>query len=231
MTASSAAAAPVDPPLRFAAPPDVRFAPATGGGAWFVASARFTRSLPVRSATIRASLVVAGTSTDVPGIQRIPGPRPCYGQETYWDERRPVPRDGDVVTVRLDVSGRRQPLTAQAPARQVSFEELHGDAGLRERLGCPPAPEERRCNGFVRARFMSGISVHAAAGGATCATARRVMRAVGRWAHSGRCFLDLCVRRHRMNAGFRCSVIKDGEADWAITCRRGRAVVRGSTAE
>ncbi len=72
------------------------------------------------------------------------------------------------------------------------------------------------------------IWVDAAGGGATCATAKRVMDAVARWARSARCFKDLCVSEHRISAGFRCTVAKVGEADWIITCRRGRQVVRGS---
>jgi hypothetical protein len=39
------------------------------------------------------------------------------------------------------------------------------------------------------------------------------------------------VREHRIDAGFRRTVARVGEADWTVTCRRGRQVVRGATAE
>jgi hypothetical protein len=56
--------------------------------------------------------------------------------------------------------------------------------------------------------------------------ARAVMRSVASWADS-RCYADLCVRRRRENAGFRCAVVRNGDADWTITCRDGRRVVKG----
>ncbi len=39
---------------------------------------------------------------------------------------------------------------------------------------------------------------------------------------------DLGARKHRDNLGLRCTVAQVGEADWTITCKRGREVVRGS---
>ena len=48
---------------------------------------------------------------------------------------------------------------------------------------------------------------------------------------SRRCFKDLCIGEHRVNAGYRCTVAKVGEADWVITCRQGKRVVVGSTSE
>ena len=61
------------------------------------------------------------------------------------------------------------------------------------------------------------------------ATAHEVMTSVGRWANPEACRSNLCVRKHRMNRGFRCDAAfsnrGEGPDAWDIECVRGR---RGS---
>ena len=216
--------------LRFVGAPDVRFAPnAPGGSLWLVTTVRVNRALPQGGNGVMADIAVTGTQADIPGLQRLDGVRRCYRQETFWDGPA-RPRDGQLVTVRLTVGG-RDPQVLVARVRARADERLNN--GSREgevirRLGCPGAPRRLDCEGTVPSIDPGYIAVAAAEGGATCATARRVLRAVGQWASEQHCE-DLCAHAHPSTLGFRCTVAKVGEADWTITCRRGREVVRGYT--
>jgi hypothetical protein len=203
------------------------------GSALFRTTVRVNRSLPQGGHGVEADLAVTGSEADIPGLERSLDVRRCYEQETFLVDERHPPRDGQLVTVRLTVTGRhREVVTARVPVDvRASLASNAHQAAVVRRLGCPPAPREQRCGAVATATVMSGIAVDAAGGGASCATARRVMRVVGRWADSNACFSDLCVRHNRMNAGFRCTVAQVGEADWTITCRHRDQVVRGSTAE
>jgi hypothetical protein len=113
------------------------------------------------------------------------------------------------------------------PARSDSSDARRFSAA--QSLGCVRGPREQRCRGSVADSGMQ-ISVDRAVGGAPCATARSVLRQVATWA-SSRCFADLCAKHDRSNRGFRCAVAKVGEADWTITCRRGKQSIEGSTAD
>lgn len=46
------------------------------------------------------------------------------------------------------------------------------------------------------------------------------MRAVQAWADEAR-GEDLGASRHRLNRGYRCSVVLDGDSTWTITCKQG----------
>jgi hypothetical protein len=212
-------------PFRFVRPPIVQF-----DGQWFEATVRVNRPLPGGNA-VAAYIDITGAAQDVPGLQRALGVRRCYSQMNALVDEHSPPRAGSTVRVTLTVQGRPEHvLRARVPVERVRLLGDRTHAAAVRRLGCPRAPPERRCDGEAAGGAMT-IWTDAAAGGATCATARRVMNAVARWASSSRCFQDLCVSEHRMNAGFRCTVAKVGEADWIITCRRGRQMVRGSSAD
>jgi hypothetical protein len=120
-------------------------------------------------------------------------------------------------------------LTARVRAHEIGGRQLYSASRRRaviRRLGCLAAPPERHCHGIAAAHGLNGIWIDAAGGGATCDTAQRVLTAVGRWVDDRSA--DLGARKHRDNLGFRCTVAQVGEADWTITCKRGREVVRGS---
>jgi hypothetical protein len=234
------AGAAAHPHFHFVGQPEVVFYRSQPSGSWFVTTARINRALPQDAHGIRAAIDVSGASQDIPGLSRLEGTRRCYRQENSADGPR-APQDGQKVTVTMSIGtgGRhRQVLRATVRARRVSSGTIFNDVrnaryerALAQRLDCLAAPHLRRCSDVVSARNLGAIGAAAAGGGATCATARRVMRSVGRWADSGTCPTDLCVKRHRRNAGYRCSVALNGEVSWTITCKRGVRIVRGFTAE
>ena len=214
---------------RFVVPPVVQLDPSQQN-AWLRTTVRLNRALPQGGHGIGGYIEISGGHADIPGLERSPGVLRCYEQEHFPDERRP-PREGRLVTVTLTVRAKpRQVLTARVPLEHYTVPAGGRNTKTLQRLGCRPAPRERHCAGAIET---GGLPVGGlrAGGGATCATAHEVMAAVSEWIDSRRCFDDLCVSEHRMNAGFRCTVAKVGEADWTITCRRGRQVVRGFTAE
>jgi hypothetical protein len=219
--------------FRFAAPPDVAFLP----DGWLSVTVHVNRPLPGGDSGVRASIDVSYAHEDIPGLLPLEGTLRCYQQDLFFDESRGTLRDDQEVTLQLNIGGPQpQTLSARVPAHRVSRARSYADARRRavaRRLGCPPAPPETPCNDELLPTQQSPgqMWTEAAGGGATCRDARRVMRAVARWLDSRRCFQDLCVRAHRRNAGFRCAVAKWGEADWTITCRRGRQFVRGGTSE
>ena len=169
-----------------------------------------------------AEIEVPGTVRDIPGLYRDDLHPTCYGQ---WF-------DGDIaegaqVEVAL-VLGRGERLTATVQAHKPDDPARAGAQALRA-LGCPSdRGATRRCHGSVGGRYYE-IGVQSATND-SCRSARAVMRSVGRWA-SSRCYQTLCVRKHRINRGYRCSVDLTGEAAWQITCTRGRRIVRGNTAD
>jgi hypothetical protein len=238
---SPSAAAPVAQPaagaFRFVGTPDVRFyhaAPNPETNVWFITTVRVNRPLPQDAHGVDGEVSIIGASSyDIPGLEHIGDVQRCYIERNPVASERRLPRDGQLVIVRLKIGGRHpQTLTARTAAREIRAADAFSErlvAAVESRLGCPPAARERACGDAVGGE--PTIFTSSAGGGATCATARRVMLAVARWADSRRCFEDLCVRGHRVNRGFRCTVAKVGEADWTITCKRGREVVRGSSAE
>jgi hypothetical protein len=213
--------------LQFAEPPVVI---AHGGGgveAWV----RLNRPLRDNEGALhehpgsRAEIEIRGTSPDFPGLDRDDLHPTCYRQDLDGDLAA-----GEQVTVAL-VLGASERITATA---DVEKSPATADAERRvlKRLRCPTdGGATRRCDWtkLVPARYMA-ISAWSGTN-ASCRMARAVMESVGRWADSGRCFRALCVRAHRNNRGFRCSVDQVGEADWQITCVRGERIVRGYTAD
>jgi hypothetical protein len=212
--------------LTFARPPSVVL---TSSGLMTTA-VRTTRALPVSGLGIGATLETTGADPNRGSqVERIPGYRRCYAKEApVAAGRRLLP--GTKVTVKLRaeegaVVSARVPLRSAASAtrgaRRVS---------AARSLGCMRGTPEQRCTGSVAGNGLE-IAIERALGGASCATARAVFGQVATWMDARRCFQDLCVKQHRMNRGFRCAVAKVGEANWTITCRRGKQSVRGSTAE
>jgi hypothetical protein len=214
--------------LRFVRPPLVVSAGDSGTVAVWVRLDRPLRDsdgAPQEYRGFNAYLEVPHTTADIPGLYRDDSRPTCFGQELVGSVE-----DGQRVRVALVLGdGRRLTATTRA---QVWESGDDVDRRARARLGCPPSPDaghERRCGGTVTGRhltFSLGLSAFV-----SCGTARQVMRSVGRWANSLRCYERLCVTGHRMNLDFRCDAELVGEAAWAITCRDGRRVVRGYTAE
>jgi hypothetical protein len=211
--------------LRFAEPPLV-FAIRGGGVSVWVRTNRPLRDNEGALHEYRgteAALEIPGTRPDIPGMSRDIEHPTCYGQYLDGDLA-----NGERVRVALALSPGRQ-VTATVRAQRAA-PTAHLDAEALRRLHCPTdGGATRRCGGKVSARYVGVIGLDSATN-APCRTARAVMRSAGRWADD-RCFHTLCVRGHRDNRGFRCSVDLVGEADWQITCVRGRAIVRGQTAE
>jgi hypothetical protein len=165
-----------------------------------------------------AEIEIAGTTRDIPGLYRDDRHPTCFGQFLDGDIA-----DGEQVGVALVLSPSER-ITATVRAHAADRIDA-----LR-RLRCPADRATRRCRGTVQARHVPGIGARSATN-ASCRTVRAVMRSVARWADSRRCYKTLCVRKHRINRGFWCSVDLTGEASWQITCVRGRRIVRGFTAE
>jgi hypothetical protein len=210
--------------LRFVGRPRVELA--GGRTPYLTTTFRLNRALPQDGSGVRASLAVTGAERndqrDVPPLQPVAGFRRCYAQQ---DLPEPSATFAGAVSVTLDVQSRlHEELVARVPVNHTSVRDAP------RALGCPRAAPVTRCRGIAPGNGMT-IALVSAGGGASCATLRRVMVGVEAWANPGRCFRDLCVARHRRTRGFRCTVAKIGEADWRITCRRGRAVVTGTTAE
>jgi hypothetical protein len=210
------------PALRFVKPPLV--VPNRGGGVdvWV----RLNRPLRDNEGSLGehpgspAAIEIAGTTPDIPGLHRDDLHPTCFGQFLYGEIAA-----GEQVSVAL-VLGPSERVTATVRAHSAGSV----DARALRRLRCPADRATRRCRGTVQARQLLGIGVHSATN-ASCRMVRTVMRSVGRWADSQHCYETLCVRAHRINRGFRCSVDLVGEAAWQITCVRGRQIVRGYTAE
>ncbi len=174
-----------------------------------------------------ASLEAAGGRHDIPGLWRDAVRPTCYSEDLYVG-RTFAP--GEPVEVTLMLS-KTQRLTATVPVTIIDRSE---SSSGRKRLGCPSRapgqPRTRRCHGRAAAKAFGVIGV-ASATGTSCRTATAVMRSVGKWASSSRCYRDLCVRRNRMNRGYRCDAALSGEAAWEIVCRRGKRVVTGHASE
>jgi hypothetical protein len=189
---------------------------------------RTAPALPVTGLGLSATVHTVGADPNRGSeLERIPGYRGCYANEAPLAAGSRL-RPGQLVTVELRTED--GVVRARVPLRSVISARTDARRGLARALACTPGPRERRCTGSVAGNG-GEIEVQRAFGGASCATSRAVLGRVAMWVDDRRCFEDLCVRQHRMNLGFRCAVAKVGEADWAITCRRGKQSVRGVTAE
>ena len=178
---------------------------------------------------VEGRIVVDDHEPDYANVDALLSTRRCYRQDIFLGPPRGQLRPGSLVTVKLTIGRARRPLTARV---RVSAATDDRDAALAARLRCARGVPERRCKGTVPATHLSRITLEIAGGGATCATARRVMREVGRWAtNDGDCYATLCVAGHEMNLGYRCAVAQFGDADWRITCRRGRRFVTATKSE
>jgi hypothetical protein len=216
--------------LQFAKPPLV-ITTATGGTLEVTVELnrplRFNVGHPEEHRGYRASIEAAGGGHDIPGVWRDAVRPTCYSEGLFVERTFAA---GEPVEVTLVLS-ETEKLTATVPVTVVEPKDIFRGRAL---LGCPSrAPGEarvKRCRGSAPSRAFGVIGAESAQG-TSCATARRVMTSVGRWASSSRCFRDLCVRKHRMNAGYRCEAALSGEAAWEIVCRRGKQVVTGSAAE
>ena len=218
--------------LRLVKPPLVTYSPEWGSlDVWVRLNRPMRHNLghPGESADFGASLEAAGGEHDIPGLYRNHLRPTCYGEDLYVPRENAPLADGQTIEVTL-VLGKDERLTAPATVRVLPKGESSDP--VRE-LRCPSyqpgTPRARRCPGNVDGRHLTIGSVSAA--GTSCRTARAVLRSVGRWADSRRCYDDLCAPKHRVNRGYRCEAALSGEAAWDILCRRGRAEVRGFTAD
>ncbi|MDA0160833.1 hypothetical protein OM076_11205 [Solirubrobacter ginsenosidimutans] len=171
-----------------------------------------------------ASLEAAGGRHDIPGMQYWPLRPTCYSEDLWLAESSPQLTDGQPIEVSLELSD-TQRVTGTGTVRVSADPAPHVEA----QLGCPRARHTRECHSRVDGEHLT-IGVETAAH-TSCKVAREVMERVGRWADSGACYEHLCASAHRSNRGFRCEAALNGEASWDIVCRKGRAEVRGSTAE
>lgn len=226
----AATATPDPAALRFVKPPVVVYSPKWGSLDVFVRLNRPLRDSlghPGEYDGITASLQVAGGMHDIPGMLGIARRPTCYAEGLYLPEDATPLQAGQQVEVALVLSEQHR-VTGTA-----SVQLFDARSSPVRQLGCPSrapgALPERRCDGVVTGRYMT-IGV-ASTAGTSCRRAREVLRSVGQWANSGRCFEELCVASHRQNRGYRCDVERSGEADWDIVCTRGRAQVRGYTSE
>jgi hypothetical protein len=64
----------------------------------------------------------------------------------------------------------------------------------------------------------------------TCRAAKRVLRAVSRWADPDD-YEHLGASRHPLTLGYRCRVYLIGDSAWHVRCVRGRRVIYGFTAQ
>lgn len=209
--------------LRFVGAPRVALTP--GDHPVLTTVFRLNRPLVQDRTGLRARLTVSGAQRAddpaAPSLVPVAGFRRCYSET----DAALAPQVG--VTVALSV---RSSLGERLVARVPVARGRPRVAAIARALRCPRIPRLTRCHGLAPGNGMP-IALQAAGGGATCATVRRVMTGVSAWADSGRCFADLCVARHRHTRGFRCTVAQTGEADWRVSCRRGRATVTGTTAD
>ena len=218
-------------PVRVAQPPSLHFVKPplvlAGDGNGVMVWVRLNRPLSDNEGALgerpgfEAGIEIPRTTPDIPGLYRDDLHPTCYAQ--YLDG---TIADGEQVDLAL-VLGPDERIAATVRAQRTD----HSEARSLKRLGCPSdRGATRRCRGSVPARRVGGIGVRSATN-ASCRTARAVLRSVGRWADSGRCYRTLCARRHRSNRGFRCDAELVGEAAWQITCTRGQRIVRGFTAD
>jgi len=139
---------------RFVRTPDVALVPATArpkGPASLLTTVRVDRSLPQGTTGVRAALGTTAATADPYALQRLPGTRRCYAEGSVVPDGVAVPRDGQVVTVRLTVRGARgQVLTERVRVHVVSRSSADAPGrtrALARRLGCPRLPPARRCHG------------------------------------------------------------------------------------
>lgn len=123
------------------------------------------------------------------------------------------------MVVELVVNGRSVDRRTVLVHRGTGDREEH----VAERLGCARRAGYRACPSRGDGSALTSVE-----GGATCATGRRVLAGV-----IDDLSYDACLRTCPLPAshGYRCEAAKNGEADWAVTCRRGGRVVRGQAAE
>jgi hypothetical protein len=139
----------------------------------------------------------------------------CYSETLEVGD---VPAAGTPIDVELTL-GPGQGMRAKARLRYATH-----DTHPAHQLGCPRDRDGHVCSGTVRGKR---LAIELGTTYATsCATAREVMTSVGRWANPEACRSNLCVRKHRMNRGFRCDAVfsngGEGPDAWDIECERGR---------
>ena len=108
----------------------------------------------------------------------------------------------------------------------ATLQYLTHDTHPTRQLGCPRDPDDHSCSGKVEAKYVTIEPKTAYA--TSCGVAREVTKSVGRWANPHLCEFTLCVRKHRMNRGFRYAYFHnggEGPPAWQIECSRGRAKV------
>jgi hypothetical protein len=189
---------------------------------------RHTVGTPGDYAGHEASIEVQDTSVDWPGLFGYAFWPTCYSQDLRASESFARLPAGTPVQVSL-VLDKTHRVTGTA-ALQL-YDERRTPRGEAQ-LGCPSKapgkPRPRRCSDKIIVPRLALSAVSAA--GTTCRRARDVLIEVGRHA-SGRCYRDLCVHKHPINLGYRCTAGLSGEATWDVVCRRGHAEIRGFSAE
>jgi hypothetical protein len=189
---------------------------------------RHTVGTPGDYAGHEGHIEVADTSEDVPGLLGYAFWPTCYRQDLRTGESFAQLPAGAPVEVSL-VLDKTHRVTGTA-ALQLYDEESppRGEAQLGCPAKAPGKPRPRRCDDKIIVPRLALSAVSAA--GTTCRRAREVLIEVGRHT-SGRCYRDLCVHKHPINLNYRCAAGLSGEATWDVVCRRGRAEIRGFSAD
>src|SRR4051795_1265991 len=102
------AAAPAPGAIHFVGRPDVRFlhaSPDPETNVWFVTVVRVDRPLPQDVYGVGGDISISGATHDIPGLAQASGVQRCYWQQNAVASERRLPRDGQLVTVRLKIRG------------------------------------------------------------------------------------------------------------------------------
>lgn len=214
----------------FAASPIVERASDT-----FQVTVRLNRPLPATGGAGRSGLALPATASDLRGPRRLTSTTDCYQQDLFktddqaeWLMPGSAPGVGERATVRFAI-GTSGTITTTAPAEQATDWSARHDKKLARRLGCHRPAQVRRCAGAFRVMDMT-LKLRRTSGGASCASGRRVFRAVKEMPWASSCNPRLCLSEGYRYAGFRCHMIYGGEHAWRVVCQRGRAEIVGSVA-
>jgi len=170
----------------------------------------------------------AGEHDFLVGMQRDTVFPTCYSESVSLADATPPVVDGQAIEVSLVLSETER-VTGATTVRKLAD-------GVEPRpalaLGCPHRapgqPAVRRCHGEAPGGY--SISVMSARG-TTCRRGLQIMRRVAPEATTaGDCYEDLCLRGN-VHLHYRCTAALAGEAFWDIACRRGKAEIRGYTAD
>jgi len=119
---------------------------------------------------------------------------------------------------------------AAAVAAALAFSAGVGAAAAPGGASASSSSATRSCQGAIarpddpsKLRFAVRSARHT-----TCASAVKVLRAVGGWADTTK--PDLGAAEHGTTYGYRCKISSTGDYAWKATCTKGTHVIRGTAA-